>query len=413
MRATTLLASVLGVKHTRVRAIHLTARGVVADVAPTMRVPRCSSCGRRARRVHDRRPRLWRHLDLAGLRLWLRHRLRRVVCARCGVSAELVPWAEPGVWFTRAFTDAVTYLARCMDFTAVATLARTTPRTVVRILTRTLASLRAGDGLDDLTAIGIDEIAYRRGHRYLTVVVDHVGRRVVWSAPGHDKATARRFFKALGTKRIAKVRVVTMDLSATYREAVREAAPEARLVFDRFHVARLAHRALDRVRLAAKRACTDPAWARDLKAARRALMKHSHELSETELAHLARIERRHPAVRRAYDLKEGLADVFDSPDVPTARRRFEAWHRSATHVRLPSFRRLAHTLGPLREGIYAYVELHLTNALAEAMNLKIRHIIEQGFGVPDTDNLIARIFLHCGGLPLPADPYPPRRASPN
>lgn len=410
MRATTLLALVLGVKHTRVRDVTATVDGVVADVALTTRLPRCSGCGCRARRVYDRRTRSWRHLDLAGVRLTLRAIIRRVRCARCGVRTELVPWAPHGVWFTYAFADAVAYLARYIDFATVATLARTTRRSVAALVGRVLTRPLGGDGLDDLTVIGIDEIAYRPGHRYLTVVVDHLRRRVVWAAPGHDKATVRRFFVALGPQRIAKLRAVTLDLSGAYREAVQEAAPRVTLVFDRFHVARLAHRALDAVRLSQMRAHTDPAAARELKRkeVRRALQQRSAELSAEASARLDRLARNHRMLWRAYLLKEDLADVFDSADVRTARRRFDRWRQRAARSRLAPFQKLARTLAALREGLIAYVELGLTNALAEGFNLKIRTLIYRGFGVPDADNLIARILLCCGGIELRPPHVTPR-----
>jgi len=99
-------------------------------------------------------------------------------------------------------------------------------------------------------------------------------------------------------------------------------------------------------------------------------------------------------------LKEGLAEVLDSPDVRTAQRRFATWHRWAAHSRLAPFRRLAATLGPLRENLIAYVATHLTNALSEGINLKIRAIARRSYGVPSPDNLIAMILLGCGGIDI-------------
>jgi len=124
VRATTLLADILGMKHTRVEAVAFDEEGVVADVAPTTTIPRCSVCFCRVDAGYDGRERSWRHLDLAGMRLVLRYRLRRVDCPRCGVVVELVPWAEPGSWFTRDFEEHVAYLAQTTDKTTVVNLMR-------------------------------------------------------------------------------------------------------------------------------------------------------------------------------------------------------------------------------------------------------------------------------------------------
>ena len=134
MRATTLLAHLLGEKHLRVRDLTLSAEGLVADLSLTTHLPRCAGCGRPVRKVHDRRTRRWRHLDLAGVRLTLRYLLRRAVCPRCGALVERVPCAAHGARFTHAFEDAVAFLASDADFATVATLARTTVRSVTAIV---------------------------------------------------------------------------------------------------------------------------------------------------------------------------------------------------------------------------------------------------------------------------------------
>lgn len=396
MRATTLLAHLLGVQAMRVRGITFTAEGLVLDVVPTARWGRCWGCGCRVRTVHDRRVRVWRHVDLGGARVWLRYAIRRLDCSRCGVRTELVPWATYDVGFTHAFEETVAYLAQRADRAAVAALARTTWRSVAVITGRVLARESWDDRLDGLVNLGIDEVSYRRGQNYLTVIVDHDRRRVVWVEKGHAIETLQRFFERLGNERILALRTVTLDLSAAYRMAVEQAAPLVRLIFDRFHVQRLAHLALDEVRRAQVRALARQPAARWIKGTRWILQKRPRNLRADEAAKLAEVERHHPVLYRAYVLKEELADVLDSADITTARRRFAQWHQRALRSRLAPFRRVAHTLGPLREGLFAYVATHLTNALSEGINLKIRAITHRSFGVPTASTLGAMILLVCG-----------------
>src|SRR5574341_555970 len=153
MRATTLLRYVLDQKHTKVTGFELTEVGLEVDVAPTTRLPRCGCCGRKCRRGYDARGRKWRHLDFAGMRVEFRYRLRRVDCRRCGVMAELVPWAEPWSWFTRDFEDAVALLAQKVDKTTLRDLMQVAWQTVGNIIERVMARRSRGDLLDELTHI--------------------------------------------------------------------------------------------------------------------------------------------------------------------------------------------------------------------------------------------------------------------
>src|SRR6202167_77761 len=210
VRATTLLSTILAMKHARVEAVALDETGVVADVAPTTSIPRCSGCFCRIGAVYDARPRSWRHLDLAGMRLVLRYRLRRVDCSRCGVRVELVPWAEPGSWFTRDFEEHTAYLAQTTDKTTVVKMMRVAWNTVGEIARRVVDRLGPRDLLDGLKQIGIDELSYRRHHEYVTVVLDHVKKRIVWARPGKDAATLAEFFKELGTERCKQLAAVTI-----------------------------------------------------------------------------------------------------------------------------------------------------------------------------------------------------------
>ncbi len=246
MRATTLFRNLLQFPHTRVLAVEFDLLGILVYVAPTTTVPYCSGCGCRVHDVFDARARNWRHLDACGMEVLLRYTLRRVDCPRCGVVIEMVPWAEPKVGFTRDFEDHVAYLAQQASQTMVAETMRIAWRTVGAIIQRVVPRHRDPSLLlEDLEHIGVDELSYRRHHEYVTVVVDHVSQRVVWAHEGKNAATLGCFFDALGPERTSKLKTVTIDMSAAYIDAVTSRAPQAQIVFDRFHVQRLVQEALD------------------------------------------------------------------------------------------------------------------------------------------------------------------------
>jgi transposase len=251
LRTTTVLRVLLSVQDLAVRGFHFNATGLVVDVAPAWTIPRCGECGVKCRSIHDGRERRWRHHDLAGMTLHLRYRIQRAHCPDCGtVKTERVPWASHGSNFTYAFEERAAFLAQQCSKTAVVTLLRTAWRTVGTLIRRVVERAHGahGDRLDGLRLIGVDELSYRRHHKYVTVVVDHERGHVVWAAEGKSAATLKRFFDELGPERCAQLEAVTIDLSGAYIKAVTEASPTATLIFDRFHVQRLAHDALDETR---------------------------------------------------------------------------------------------------------------------------------------------------------------------
>ena len=164
---------------------------------------RCPGCGRKCR-FYDAGEgrRRWRALDLGVMRCFLEADAPRVKCPRHGVLTAAVPWAGPGARFTTAFEDHAAWLCAQMPWSKAARLLRTTWRSLQSIVERVVAGLRGGkDRLDGVRRIGIDEKAWRKGHRYITVVVDHDAGRIIWAAEGRNKETLAKFFDDLGEER--------------------------------------------------------------------------------------------------------------------------------------------------------------------------------------------------------------------
>ena len=173
--------------------------------------------------------------------------LRRLRCPDCGVHLEAVAWARANAQHTRDFEDVVAWLAQQMAKTPITGLLRIGWDTVGRIVERVVADHLDERRLEGLVAIGVDEISYRRGQRYLTTVADHAKGAIVWCAPGRNAQTLQAFFDLLG-ERCGSIRAVSIDMSGGYEKAIRENVPDAEIAFDPFHVVRLAQRAVDQVR---------------------------------------------------------------------------------------------------------------------------------------------------------------------
>jgi transposase len=272
---------------------------------------RCGRCRRRCP-GYDRGEgrRRWRHLDLGTVQSFIEAEAPRVRCPEHGVVVAWVPWARHGAGHPRAFDDTVAWLAVRTAKSAVMELLRITWRTVGRTITRVSADAQAGvDRFAGLGRIGIDEISYKRGHRYLTVVVDHDSGRLVWAAVGRDEATLRQFFDALGETRCAAISLVSADAASWIATVVAERCPNATLCLDPFHIVAWATKALDEVRREvwnAARRGGQTALARELKGARFALWKNPEDLTTRQQAKLATIEKTNQPLYRAYLLKEQL-----------------------------------------------------------------------------------------------------------
>lgn len=405
MRVTTLLRRILGVTGVVVEDLAFMEEGLIVMVRPRWSVPRCGECGFKAP-GYDRAPaRRWRHLGIGRQRIWLEYAPRRVACARCGVKTERVPWAEHRSRFTREFEEIVAYLAQVTDQTKVTEQLGISWEAVGDIVRRVVARRLDPTRLDGLRRIGIDEFGYRRRHHYITTVVDHDRRRVVWAAPGRSAETLARFFAELGFERARSIETATIDMAGGYMKAIQELAPEARVVFDRFHVQRLASDALDEVRRAEVWEA-GAAEGKAIKHSRFALLKRPWNLERKEKEKLADLQRTNARLYRAYLLKETLAEALDYRRPGQAARAVGDWIAWAVRSKLKPFVKAARTIRKHFDGVVAYFEERLTNGIVEGFNSKLRMIARRAFGFHSPESLIAMLHLCCSGIrldpPLPS-----------
>ena len=410
MRCKRVWARLLGVEHTVVEQVAFDeeAGAIVALVRPARgQRGRCGICSRRSPGYdHGQGRRRWRTLDLGVVQAFLEAEAPRVTCRRHGVVVAAVPWARHGAGFTRAFEDTAAWLAVHPSRVAVAELLRVAWRTVGRMLTRVAEETGASiDRLEGLRRIGIDELSHRKGHRYLTVVVDHDTGRLVWAAPGHDEATLHRFFDALGEHRSGQLSLVSADAADWIANAVATRCPQAVLCLDPFHVVRWATDASDEVRRQtwnAARRSGQPALARELKGARFALWKNPEHLTVRQRSKLARVAALNQHLDKAYLLKEELRLVFKLKGA-RAVALLDAWLSWARRCRIPAFVKLARSITDHRAGIQASLLYGLSNGLVESVNTKLRLLTRIAFGFPSPEALIALAMLALGGLcpPLP------------
>jgi len=422
VRTSRLWAQMLGCENTVIEGVdwHEEDTGqlaVTVHVRPRKRLAgRCPVCGKK-RPGYDQGQgrRRWRALDLGTVRAELEAAAPRVACPEHGIVVAAVPWARHGAAHTRFFDDQVAWLAVACSKTAITSLMRISWRTVGHIIARVSAEkLAADDPLAGLRRIGIDEISYKRGHKYIVVVVDHDTGKLVWAAPGRESKTVHAFFDALSEQRAAALTHVSADGADWIAGVVASRAPQAALCADPFHVVSWATGALDEVRREVWRSTRQAGattsvrhlsrtirissgGAKDLKHARYALWKNPENLTGRQQAKLAWIEKTHPCLWRAYLLKEGLRLPFQlkGEEGKYALARWLSW---AARCRIPEFTQLAKKIRAHLPSIHATLDHGLSNGLIESVNTKIRVITRMAFGFHNPAALIGLAMLALGGL---------------
>ncbi|MCA1679946.1 MAG: ISL3 family transposase [Actinobacteria bacterium] len=405
MRPTRVWKKLLGLSRVVVEAVEFEeAEGaLVVSVRPKAREQgRCPHCRRRCPGYDwGEGRRRWRSLDLGTTLCFLEAEAPRVECRRHGVVVAAVPWARHDSNFTRAFEDQVCWLAVNTSKTAVSELMRIAWRTVGWICQRAMAEQSAmRDLFAGIRRIGIDDFSHRRGHRYLTVVVDHDSGRLIWAAPGRDKATVEKFLDLLGTERCEQLELVSCDMAESIAAAIAERCPNAVRCVDPFHVIALATDALDEIRREvwnqARRAGHKQA-ASELKGSRFVLWKNPHRLTERQQIKLAEIQHTNKPLYRAYLISQQLREIYRVP-YQEAIELLDAWLAWARRCRLKPFVKLAKTITRQRAGIEAAIRHGLSNARVEQVNTQIRLITRRGYGFHSPHAVIALAMLSLGGL---------------
>lgn len=363
--------------------------------------PKCPVCRRTLGGQLVSRRRKWRHLDLIQRKTFIASEIREGYCRKHGRRVERVPWATPGARHTKAFDLAVASLVQVADKSSAMRMFGITWPTVGRIVDRVVQARLSKDRLKGLEFIAVDETSFKRGHRYLTVVMDMMTGRVVWIGEGKSERTLSAFFAELGDERSGKIQAVAMDMSEAYRNAVEAHAKNASIIYDRYHVVKLLLDAIDEIRREEVRKLTGD-QRKSLKNTRYALLRNPKRyLGKKDRAAVARVQRTNRKLARAYELRCDFEDLWELRDPDDAREFLMKWTQAALRSRRDPLRRFARTVRKHLEGILGYFRFWgATSGIVEGTNNKIKLAIHRAFGFHSVEALMAMVYLCCGGLTL-------------
>ena len=391
----------------------------------------CPFCHRRCPRYDQRieHPRTWRSLDFGSTIVEVEGWTHRIECPKHGVVTAYVPWAYPGSGFTRDFDLTVGWLAAYLPRSVVSEYMRIDWETVGRCVNRTLNDIEPERSrrLDNLVNIGIDETSYKKGHKYITVIVNHDTNTVVWAAQGHGKKVLEQFYRQLTPKQLSSIRVVTGDGARWITDCVNEFTPECERCIDPFHVVEWAMEALDEVRREAWREAhakavqaekanprgrgrpkaDDPEAqsiadakekAEQIKKSAFTLGKAPEHLTENQELKLAMIAKNDKRLYRAYSLKEHLRLLLKHKDTAKAGAELKRWLWRSSHSRIAAFKELYKKIKRHKNHILNTIRLGMSNARIEATNNKIKLIIRKAYGFRNIQNMLDMVYLVCSNL---------------
>ena len=358
---------------------------------PTVR-PSCSRCGRACQHIHDTQRRRVREANLFEFRVWLDVPVRRVRCQRCGVVRERLSWLPSHARFTVRLRRYAEQLLRLLPIRHVAQLTGLHWHTLKAIDKARLSRETPIPDLSRVRYLLMDEFALHKGHRYATVVMDAERRAVLWIGEGRSRESVRPFFIWLG-EHCQHIDAVGMDQNSAMDLEVRAHCPNARIVYDLFHVvAKYGREVIDRVRVdQANRLRHDKPARRLVKQSRWLLLRNPENLDERQAVGLGELLAANQPLMLVYLMKAQLKTLWYARSERAARWRLTHWLNQALGSGVESLERFARNLRPYAEGIIASSRYPLSTSVLEGVNNRIKVIKRMAYGYRDVDYFFLKI----------------------
>lgn len=354
--------------------------------------PLCHDCQTPALTVHTQgRRRFIQDLNLATKAVWLDLEYRKVWCERCnGVRVEHLSFCDAGQRVTHRLARYIHDLCKVLTIKEVAKRFDLHPTTVKEIDKSFLAEEFSETDCSGLRILAIDEIALKKGHIYMTVVLDYLTGRVVWMGEGRSMETLDKFFAEMTNEQKAAIEAVAMDMWEAYINRVKHHCPQANIVFDFFHVVQGFGRVIDKIRrdeyLKASQEDREI-----LKGSRYLLLKNEENLTEKQRPRLQKLLAMNETLNTVYILKDQLKMVYYYSDRDMVKETLDDWCAMAETVRHPSMRAFINKLRFFEDGILNHADYPIGTSDLEGVNNKIKLIKRRAYGYHDSDYFALKV----------------------
>lgn len=384
------------------------SRDVVIEVAIRPRRgsrPFCSGCGRPGKTYDRLAVRSFTFVPLWALAVVMVYAPRRVNCRCCGVKIELLPWADGKKRITNAHALFLARWARRLSWKEVATVFSTSWDTVYRSVTGVVEYGLKHRDLDSVTAIGVDEIQFQKGHRYLTLVyqIDPSCRRLLWIGQNRTARTFLRFFRMMGKQRTAAIQFVCSDMWQPYLRVIRKKVPRAIHILDRFHIVARLNKAVDEVRAVEARELARDGYEPVLKHSRWCLLKRPENLTEKQSTKLSDLMQYRLKSIRAYLLKDSFQILWEYKSYHWAGTFLDGWIRRAMRSRLEPIKKVARSIRAHEHLILNWfaAKKEYSSGIVEGLNNKAKLTIRKAYGFRELKTAEIALYHALAKLPEP------------
>jgi len=381
---------------------------IVVDIKARQNgLPACSRCGK-AGPVYDHMPnhRQFEFIPLWNIPVYFNYTMSRVDCEECGVRVERVPWAEGKSPVTKPFALFLARWAKRLSWKETATSFCTTWDTVFRSVKQIVEYGLKHRQLDGITAIGVDEIQYGKGHQYLTLVYQiNVGiRRLLFVGKERKAKTLLRFFRDFGKERCERLEFVCSDMWKAYIKVIKKKAPNALNILDRFHIVQKLGKAIDKIRAAEVKRLAAEGYDEDvLKHTKYCFLKNERNLTEKQKTKLTDVLQYDLKSVRAYLLKESFQLFWNYKSPYWAEWYLNKWCARAMRSRLGPIKDFVRTLRRHQPLIMNWfkAQKQYSSGIVEGLNRKINLVTRKSYGFRNYEVLKIALFLTMGELPEP------------
>jgi transposase len=386
------------VEHESVSTIEITMRARENGQA------RCSKCGDHCP-GYDTLPtaRRFDFVPLWMIRVVLIYTMRRVMCARCGVKVERVPWTDGKSQLTTEYKWFLAGWARRMSWKDVAVSFHVSWDHVYNSVKNAVSWGLLHRSLDDIQSIGVDEVQWHKGHKYQTVVyqIDEGRKRLLWVGPDRTVKTLLRFFRLLGKNRSRQLQFVCSDMWQPYLKVIAKKAPRAIHILDRFHVMQKMSKAIDKVRAAEVKQLLADGYEPILKGCRWLLLKRPENLSERQAIKLKDLLQYNLKSVRSHLMKEDFQRFWTYTYPAWAGKFLDEWCTRAMRSRIEPMQKMAKTLRNKRELLLNWFRADgaLSSGVVEGFNNKLKLITRKSYGFRTQNAYETALYHNLGALP--------------
>jgi transposase len=368
--------------------------------------PICSGCGK-PRPGYDRaaQPRRFQYVPLWGMAVYFVYTMRRVNCPACGVKVERVPWAEGKNPLTNNYRWFLARWAKRLSWLDVARIFGARWKQVYSAVKWAVSWGLQQRAMDNIESIGVDEIQWRRGHQYLTLVyqIDSECRRLLWIGKDRTAKSFLRFFRMFGKDRSQRLRFVCSDMWKAYLKVIAKKVPQAVHVLDRFHVMKKMNKAIDEVRAAESKRLASDGYEPILKHSRWCLLKRKENLTEKQAAKLSDLLRYNLQSVRSHLMREDFQRFWEYRYAACAGKFLDEWCARAMRSRIEPMKKVAKTLRRHRGLILNWFRADgmISAGIVEGLNNKVKLAMRKAYGFRSEKAIETALYHQLGGLPEP------------